>query len=1226
LAAFLSMTMGLCLVLCEPRAYAQTADETALLRAAAQSFFTAYQRKEVEGLLELWSAKSPELAAFAAEVRQTFPLLARVALKSVTVRRVTAEGTQAFVRVAVEMHADVLETGRPAAGFGKLNRTLRFVKEDGRWKLWAYAASENELAQALVSAKSEGEQAALLKAEPELQTAELQRALMRQGDLGVQSGDLPRALTAFSLARALAEQLGDKAGTVRALYNTAIMRRSLGEHARALEDLQRCLTLAEEAGDTAVLLVVLNSLGAIQRERGDYARGLSYFQRSLALSEAVGNREVTAYAINNIGTIHSAQGNHAQALEYFRRSLALAEASGDKATTAAALNNLGITYYAQKDYPRALEFYQKSLTLHEALGDKRQAALTLGNIGTIHSAQGNYAQALEYFRRSLALGEASGDRALMAHALLNMGAIKRSLGDHERVLEDLQRSLVLAEEAGDKKILSAALNSVGGAYREQGDYARALDHFQRGLALNEALGDQEAMALSINNIGTIHGAQGNHAQASEYFRRSLALAEARGDTGAMAYALNNLGITYYAQKDYAPALEYYRKSLALREALNDKRMAALTLNNIGIIYRERGDYPQALEYYRKSLALREELGDQAGMAAVLNHVGIIHHLQGDNTRALEIAARVVEVATRLASPELLWRAHELAGRANRALGRHDQARRAFSASIETIEKMRQLGGGDVLARQRFFEDKLPPYLAMIDFLVSLDRPGEALAYAERAKARALLDVVRNGRVQVTKAMAPEEQQQERALNAELTALNVQISGEGKGLQPDRTPIAELERRREQARLAYEAFLTGLYVKHPELRVQRGEAAPVTAAAVAELLPGAETALLEFVVAEEKSYLIVLTRANRKDGAGTVEIRFYPLAVTAVQLSEQVQAFRGMLADRDQGYREPARRLYDLLLKPAEGQLKGKQTLCIVPDQALWELPFQALQPRAGVPLIEDYALFYAPSLSVLRETMKKRVASTPGGPRADAGRIPDRARSGAQTKPSAPAKILLALGNPLLTGETVVRVKATRRDEPLGPLPEAETEVRTLSRLYGAANSHVYIGAEASEARAKTEAPDYKILHFATHGLLDDRSPMYSQLTLARTAGDTHEDGLLEAREIMNLDLRAELAVLSACQMARGRVGAGEGMIGMSWALFVAGVPTTVASQWKVDSVSTTSLMIDFHRRLTAGGAAARTLNSKAEALRQAALKLSRDERYKHPYYWAGFVMVGDGW
>ena len=408
-------------------------------------------------------------------------------------------------------------------------------------------------------------------------------------------------------------------------------------------------------------------------------------------------------------------------------------------------------------------------------------------------------------------------------------------------------------------------------------------------------------------------------------------------------------------------------------------------------------------------------------------------------------------------------------------------------------------------------------------------------------------------------------------------------------------IAELEPLREKARMAHEAFLTSLYVKHPELKVQRGEAMPITAAEAAALIPDHSTAIVEFVVADDKSYLIVLT-SDRKQSGSPLKITLYSLKITSNQLSERVNEFRRMLAERDLNYQDAARQLYDLLLKPAEEQLRGKKTLCIVPDRALWELPFQALQPRTGVHLLEDYTLFYAPSLSVLREVTKERNSAT---------RL----------------KTLLAFGNPQLSGGPVASIRGVDSEMRFGPLPEAEKEVKTLAQLYGTANSQIFIGSEAREGVVKTEASKYEVLHFATHGLLDNRNPMFSYLTLAQTAGDPNEDGLLEAREIINMDLHAKLAVLSACQTARGWVGAGEGVIGMSWALFVAGVPTTVASQWKVDSASTTSLMIDFHRRLTT-----RPTNAKAEALRQAALGLLRNERYRHPFYWAGFVMIGDGW
>jgi len=199
----------------------------------------------------------------------------------------------------------------------------------------------------------------------------------------------------------------------------------------------------------------------------------------------------------------------------------------------------------------------------------------------------------------------------------------------------------------------------------------------------------------------------------------------------------------------------------------------------------------------------------------------------------------------------------------------------------------------------------------------------------------------------------------------------------------------------------------------------------------------------------------------------------------------------------------------------------------------------------------------------------------------------------------------------------------TLRAGNLDPLLEAGEEVKALARLYGAARSRVYIGAEAREDRIKSEAGRASILHFTTHGALNNAAPMYSHLTLAE--GGPHEDGLLEAWELMQLDLKAELAVLSACETARGRIGAGEGVIGFSWAMFIAGVPSIVVSQWKVESASTRDLMVNFHRGLISPAGSKQAKLTKADALRQAALKLMRNPATSHPFYWAGFVLVGDG-
>jgi tetratricopeptide (TPR) repeat protein len=359
-------------------------------------------------------------------------------------------------------------------------------------------------------------------------------------------------------------------------------------------------------------------------------------------------------------------------------------------------------------------------------------------------------------------------------------------------------------------------------------------------------------------MGVIHGSQGNQTQALGYFERSLKLGQASDDKSMIANAFNNIGLTYYKQRDYPRALDYYQQSLALREQLNDKRGAAQSLNNMGIVYRLQGNYKRALEYYQQSLAIREKLDDQSGMAHVLNHIAIIHYLQGDYPQSLQIIKRVIDIATRLESPELFWRGYEHAGRVYTALKQYDEAEKALTTSINTIEKMRYLVGGGEVARQRFFEDKFPPYTAMVELAFSRNRPADALTYSELAKARTLLDVLRNGRIPVNKAMSLEEQEKERISNAELTALNAQIYDERQRSKPDLNRLAELEPLREKARMAHEAFLTSLYIKHPELKVQRGEAMPITASEAAALIPDPSTAIVEFVVTDDKSYLIVLT--------------------------------------------------------------------------------------------------------------------------------------------------------------------------------------------------------------------------------------------------------------------------------------------------------------------------------------------------------------------------------
>jgi len=351
------------------------------------------------------------------------------------------------------------------------------------------------------------------------------------------------------------------------------------------------------------------------------------------------------------------------------------------------------------------------------------------------------------------------------------------------------------------------------------------------------------------------------------------------------------------------------------------------------------------------------------------------------------------------------------------------------------------------------------------------------------------------------------------------------------------------------------------------------------------------AVLMYVSVIDATYVAVLTR--------DAPPRMHTIRVRYTVLQRQVRRLLTQLASRSPGFRATSRKLYDLLLAPVEGELRGKRIVCINADPLLADLPFQALAGPHGF-FIERHAVFYAPSLSFLAWQ-----ARHPPEHRAD-------------------APLLLALGNPLISDETAMKVRSRHRDESLGPLPEAEQEVRSIASLYDGAAVTLRIGAEATEAAFRTEAGRYRILHLATHGMYDDSDPMYSHLVLSRGRRDAN-DGLLEARELVDLQLHADLAVLSACETGRGAARGGEGKVGLSWALLAAGVRSAVLSQVKVESRSARDLMVSFHRRLQRrdGTISGRTTS---EALRAAELSMLRTKDRSHPFYWASFILVGCGW
>jgi CHAT domain-containing protein len=801
-----------------------------------------------------------------------------------------------------------------------------------------------------------------------------------------------------------------------------------------------------------------------------------------------------------------------------------------------------------------------------------------------------YAKALRYVELQRIISERMDYQVGVAAAWLNTAVVRNGQDEHELGLMAAHRALALYESLGSKRGLSLTNETLSNLYRAVGDHKRAFECATKSLRLAEEQNHRRGIMNALSELAIIYGQQNNPEQALAHLERAYSLAQELGDNVNMAALRHDMALQYKRFGDHARALEIYQQLLKQTEAFGDKGGVAMVRDQIGRIFAEQGRYEEALAYHRDALAGLEAANKKRATVVTLNNMSNVYLLQQNYTEALATSQKALPLARETGRKADVFVALTNVGYAQFGLNRLAEAREAFSEAVSISESLRTQVAGGVEERQRYFEGGMRAHHGLLSVLVKQNQLQDALYLAERAKARALLDMLQEGRVSVQKAMTPQEQDQERQLKSQLTQLNKQLARVMQSDKQDVARVAQAETQLEKARLNYEAFQNALYAAHPELKAQRGEAPIINVQELTELLPNTSTVLLEYVVTDEQTYLFAITKPAAK-----AQIDLYTLPIKRADLEKQTETFRKQLASRDLGFRTSAVKLYDSLLKPAQAQLRGKTNIVIAPDSNLWDLPFQALVNSGGRFVIEDAAMNYAPSLTVLREMSRRRINET--------------ANHASAT--------LLAFGNPVAQQQTAMRSGATLRDGGLDPLPEAGEEVKALAKLYGATRSKVYVGADAREDRVKTEAGRAGILHFTTHGTLNNAAPMYSYLTLAE--GGPNDDGLLEAWELMQLDLKADLAVLSACETARGRIGAGEGVIGFSWAMFIAGVPSTVVSQWKVESASTRDLMVNFHRALIS------TPKSKSDALRQAALKLMRNPETSHPFYWAGFVLVGAG-
>jgi CHAT domain-containing protein/tetratricopeptide (TPR) repeat protein len=848
----------------------------------------------------------------------------------------------------------------------------------------------------------------------------------------------------------------------------------------------------------------------------------------------------------------------------FTTSAALAQQPGselDKAYT------LGEQLQKKGDYTGAMERFRWCAAASREAGDDLRLATCLQLMGGTQRLTGDYVEAEASYREAIAFAGKGGDPRRQTYILNNLANLFGAQGRYAETIAMLRQCIGISER--EKFEDAAPWQNLAISYALQGDHARSLDSFLSALKIYERQKNAGKVALVHYNLGILQLKQGNSVAARRELTEAQALAEKSGDRIIVAQAVGDLGRVLEREGHFREARESLEKSLALCRSFGNKACIGegeMHLGNFHLAHAEPALAGQAFESARQTF---EELNDSFNLADVFRGLGYVARLRLDYAAAKDYAGQAIALAEKIGDPDGQWQGQALLGLVAKDSGDLPAARSAYLASIAVIEKQRGKVGGGEEERQRFFEKAVYPYQQLALLEAADQHPFAALRAAERARVRVLLDMIAGGPEKIAGAMTGTERDEETRLLASVAGLNARMN---RARGPDKDAFKV---KYDGAWGRYENFRGALYVTHPELRTWRGESPVIDEAQLGSSITDDKTAWVEFLCSKDSTLLFVIARGA---SAEHPSVHVFPIAISRDALAKRTERFRSLLEKRDPGFRAEAAGLFRLLLGPAAGALQGKTLVHMVADGPLWELPFQALTDRAGRYWLETVTLAWAPSLTFLRDR-KNTPASTGGSD-------------------------LVAFGDPSIPGSPSI--------------PLLREQIARIAALYDPAKTSVRLGAQADEKAFRQLAPDARVIHLATHGIADPENAMRSRVLLARSGSTgTSEDGWLEAWELTRMELHADVAVLSACETGRGRVTEGEGLVGLTWALFASGVRNVVVSQWRVETESTTVLMTSLHKGLRSG-------QTPAVALRGSVLALMKDPRYRHPFYWGAFVAAGN--
>ncbi|MBD2554563.1 tetratricopeptide repeat protein [Limnothrix sp. FACHB-708] len=852
-------------------------------------------------------------------------------------------------------------------------------------------------------------------------------------------------------------------------------------------------------------------------------------------------------------------GQFRAALQSWEAALQIYRALRSQSGEASALGNLGNAYNALGQYQRAIEYHEQSLALDRQRGNLQGVAQSIHNLGNAYQSLGDYQRAITYYEQSLAIERQLGNQSGLADSLGSLGNVYNRLGQYQRAITYYEQALEIDREIGNQRGISATLGSLGLAYQSLGSYQRALDYYEQSLVLNRQLSDRQGEAISLGSLGTIYNLLGQYQRSINYQEQALAIKREIGDRNGEAISLSNLGQIYNSLGQQQRSIDYQEQALAIKREIGDRNGEAISLNHLGNIYNNLGQHQQAINYYEQALAIQRAIGDQESEAVVLSSLGNSYYDLGQYQRAITYHEQSLAIKRKIGNQSGVAYSLTVLGMAYHALNQYQRAIEYYEQSLAIA---RAIGDREVAAMT--FSN-----LGFANFYTNrLAESAKALQSSLDLLEAIQADLGQNDRDRTS--LLETQQNVYQALQQTLIAMNQATEG-----------VVVADRGRARSLLSF-------LQSNPE-----SKNSSLTAAEMQSIAQQQKGTIIHYSAVWGELYIWVIPPQ------GAIAFRKVPLPESAKGLGQTAEALRNSavtlrlisMRGNDQGLSDLANQLrgtgneritenptdlrqgYDLLIKPIADLLPTEtgSKLIIIPHRELAVVPFAALRDESGKFLIDRHTLAFAPSVSVLAEAARR--PQTSNGP-------------------------ALVVGNP------------NPMPDNLNPLQGAEAEARAIAQIL---NATPLIGAQATESQVKERIDRAGLLHFATHGVVPRTVDGGLESWLALVPGG-NEDGRLTIAEIFDRNLQARLAVLSACDTGRGTVS-GEGVIGLARAFLKAGVPTVVASLWKVPDEPTALMMQAFYAERAAG-------SDPAVALRSAMLQVR--EQYPGPQNWAAFVAIGD--